>query len=154
MLSVRSFECWKVTKTKWLLLFEFCYGLSVGTCIDGRLNSFVIFWHPASFGVATSSVSGSFLRLGQSNFSARCSTFNYQLQIERGYPLNLSILISGGKENNCDSLSNGEWSGKRPSTKPPVCELRSNVSYAGVRLWINCRLDRHRVVVPERVVGP
>ena len=43
MLSVRSFECWKVTKTKWLLLFEFCYGLSVGTCIDGRLNSFVIF---------------------------------------------------------------------------------------------------------------
>ena len=22
-------------------LFEFCYGLSVGTCIDGRLNSFV-----------------------------------------------------------------------------------------------------------------
>ena len=44
MLSVRSFECWKVTKTKWqILLFEFCYGLSVGTCIDGRLNSFVIF---------------------------------------------------------------------------------------------------------------
>ena len=43
MLSVRSFECWKVTKTKWLLLFEFCYGLSVGTCIDGGLNSFVIF---------------------------------------------------------------------------------------------------------------
>ena len=24
------------------------------------------------------------------------------------YPPNLSILISGGKENNCDSLSNGE----------------------------------------------
>lgn len=28
--------------------------------------------------------------------------------IKGGYPPNLSILISGGKENNCDSLSNGE----------------------------------------------
>ena len=36
------------------------------------------------------------------------SPSTYQLQIERGYPLNLSILISGGKENNCDSISNGE----------------------------------------------
>ena len=29
-------------------------------------------------------------------------------QIRRGYPLNLSILVSGGKETNKDSLSNGE----------------------------------------------
>ena len=29
-------------------------------------------------------------------------------QIRRGYPLNLSILISGGKETNQDSPSNGE----------------------------------------------
>lgn len=29
-------------------------------------------------------------------------------QIRQGYPLNLSILISGGKETNKDSLSNGE----------------------------------------------
>jgi len=29
-------------------------------------------------------------------------------QIREGYPLNLSILIRGGKENNYDVLSNGE----------------------------------------------
>lgn len=29
-------------------------------------------------------------------------------EIRRDYPLNLSILLSGGKENNNDSLSNGE----------------------------------------------
>ena len=29
-------------------------------------------------------------------------------QIERDYPLNLSILLSGGKETNQDSLSSGE----------------------------------------------
>ena len=29
-------------------------------------------------------------------------------QIRRGDPLNLSILVSGGKETNQDSLSNGE----------------------------------------------
>jgi hypothetical protein len=29
-------------------------------------------------------------------------------QVKRDYPLNLSILIRGGKENNHDTLSNGE----------------------------------------------
>ena len=29
-------------------------------------------------------------------------------QIKQDYPLNLSILISGGKENNYDTISNGE----------------------------------------------
>ena len=33
---------------------------------------------------------------------------NLRPQIRREYPLNLSILISGGKETNKDSLSNGE----------------------------------------------
>ena len=32
----------------------------------------------------------------------------YRPEISRDYPLNLSILISGGKENNNDSPSNGE----------------------------------------------
>ena len=31
--------------------------------------------------------------------------------ISQEYPLNLSILLGGGKETNQDSLSNGEWSG-------------------------------------------
>ena len=37
----------------------------------------------------------------------------------RDYPLNLSISISGGKETNKDSLSNGEWSGNSPNVKQP-----------------------------------
>ena len=32
----------------------------------------------------------------------------YQPQIRRDYPLNLSILLGGGKETNKDILSNGE----------------------------------------------
>ena len=32
----------------------------------------------------------------------------FRPDIKGDYPPNLSILISGGKENNCDSLSNGE----------------------------------------------
>ena len=41
-------------------------------------------------------------------------------QISQDYPLNLSILISGGKENNSDCLSNGEWSGKSSNLKSPA----------------------------------
>ena len=33
---------------------------------------------------------------------------NTRPEIRRDYPLNLSILVSGGKETNQDSLSNGE----------------------------------------------
>lgn len=36
-------------------------------------------------------------------------------QVRRGYPLSLSISISGGKETNKDSPSNGERTGKSPS---------------------------------------
>jgi hypothetical protein len=38
-------------------------------------------------------------------------------QIRQEYPLNLSISISGGKETNKDSPSNGEWSGKSSNLK-------------------------------------
>lgn len=34
--------------------------------------------------------------------------FSFRPEMRRGYPLNLSILFSGGIENNNDSLSNGE----------------------------------------------
>lgn len=37
-----------------------------------------------------------------------CRRFRLRPQIRRGDPLNLSILLSGGKETNQDSLSNGE----------------------------------------------
>src|ERR1044072_2736564 len=35
-------------------------------------------------------------------------------QVRRGYPLSLSISISGGRETNKDSLRNGERTGKSP----------------------------------------
>ena len=36
------------------------------------------------------------------------STLDFRPESRQDYPPNLSILISGGKENNCDALSNGE----------------------------------------------
>jgi hypothetical protein len=39
---------------------------------------------------------------------SRAMYFKFRLQLEHGYPLNLSILVSGGKETNEDFLSNGE----------------------------------------------
>ena len=35
-------------------------------------------------------------------------TLSHRSQIRQDYPLNLSISVSGGKETNKDSLSNGE----------------------------------------------
>ena len=49
--------------------------------------------------------------------------FIHRPELGRGYPLNLSILISGGKENNHDSLSNGERSGKSPDQNRQVFGL-------------------------------
>ena len=47
-------------------------------------------------------------------------------QVERHYPPNLSILISGGKETNRDSLSSGERSGKSPSSESGSPESQIN----------------------------
>ena len=43
------------------------------------------------------------------------------LNLNKINPLNWSILISGGKENNHDFLSNGEWKGKTRKPKPRIC---------------------------------
>ena len=58
-------------------------------------------------------------RKRRKSLSLSLSSKNYNLrsQIRQDYPLNLSILISGGKETNKDSLSNGEWSGKSSNLK-------------------------------------
>ena len=54
-------------------------------------------------------------------------------QIRQDYPLNLSISVSGGKETNKDSPSNGEWSGKSSNLKSgafmrPNCSLKRCIS--------------------------
>ena len=48
------------------------------------------------------------------NFGSKHVQLTFGPQIRRDYPLNLSILLSGGKETNQDSLSSGERSGMRP----------------------------------------
>ena len=79
-------------------------------------------------------------------------------QSRRDHPLNLSILISGGKETNQDSLSNGERTGRNSSAEARVpYGAPSAVAFGSARFPGRCR----RVQVPlewghgpERVPGP
>ncbi len=56
-------------------------------------------------------------------------------QIRRDYPLNLSISISGGKETNKDSLSNGERSGNSSSLKSLAGTVRELWPGEATRHW-------------------
>ena len=53
-------------------------------------------------------------------------------QSRRDYPLNLSILLSGGKETNQDFLISGERTGKSPAPNPAV-PPQGNVVFGRVR---------------------
>ena len=60
-------------------------------------------------------------RLERERFSLERSAFDQpRPQIRRDYPLNLSISISGGKETNQDSPSNGERTGNSSNFKSRV----------------------------------
>lgn len=52
-------------------------------------------------------------------------------QIRADYPLNLSILLRGGRENNSDSTSNGEWRWKSSDLKSFVMVK----SFRSCNLW-------------------
>lgn len=54
-------------------------------------------------------------------------------QSRRDHPLNLSILLSGGKETNQDFLSSGERTGKSPAPNPAV-PPQGNVVFGRIRL--------------------
>ena len=58
-------------------------------------------------------------------------------EMKRDNPLNLSILIRGGKETNKDSPSNGEWSGKSSIWKSISSTGHRVVAY---RRTISCNL--------------
>jgi len=45
----------------------------------------------------------------------RHACLNFRPELRQGYPLNLSISISGGKETNKDALSNGERTAQSPT---------------------------------------
>ena len=79
-------------------------------------------------------------------------------QIRQDYPLNLSILISGGKETNKDSLSNGEWSGNSSNLKSlgatsANCSLEKRLLWPGTVqvLWNE---TSERVRIPYLAVSP
>ncbi|GAA6073849.1 uncharacterized [Tachysurus ichikawai] len=57
-------------------------------------------------------------------FGRFVTSFLTRPQIRRDDPLNLSILLSGGKETNQDSLSSGERRGKSPA--PSLVSLTVN----------------------------
>src|SRR5690349_24369379 len=82
-------------------------------------------------------------------------------QVERQYPPNLSILISGGKETNRDSLSSGERSGRSPSSESgrassPCPELwshgKASLSAAAGRTKVPWKRAPGRVTAPS--IGP
>jgi len=50
--------------------------------------------------------------------------YKYWHQIRQGYPLNLSILLSGGKETKKDVLSSGEWIGQSSKLKSSLILYR------------------------------
>ena len=62
----------------------------------------------------------------RAHFEFECSSF--WPQIRREHSLNLSILLSEGKENNNDSLSNGEWTGKSSVLNRSVFGIEWNVA--------------------------
>ena len=61
-----------------------------------------------------------FRPLGKGVFDPSATFLGSESQIRRGHPLNLSISISGGRETNEDSPSNGERSGNSSSLKSPA----------------------------------
>jgi len=70
-------------------------------------------------------------------------------RIGQDHPLNLSILISGGKETNRDALSNGEWSGQSSSLKSAFPRGASNCSFRSAdrapTQAVGIRLERRAV---------
>jgi len=52
-----------------------------------------------------------------SNFWTQHALLGHWHRIRQGYPLNLSILLSGGKETKKDVLSSGEWIGQSSRLK-------------------------------------
>lgn len=80
-------------------------------------------------------------------------------QSRRDYPLNLSILLSGGKETNKDSLSSGERTGMSPAPNPAA--IYSDAGKCGVREGPLIPRPRdasksilNGVIYPQRVPGP
>lgn len=80
------------------------------------------------------------------------SIYNQRPQSRRDYPLNLSILLSGGKETNQDFLSSGERTGNSPALNPAVVTIAGDVVFGRYRFLVvatpvQVRLERGRFPV-------
>ena len=63
------------------------------------------------------------------SWDSRLSSYTHNTpHLEQDYPLNLSISVSGGKETNKDSPSNGEWSGMSSNLKAGTFGVRIVIS--------------------------
>ncbi|KAF6197458.1 hypothetical protein GE061_020213 [Apolygus lucorum] len=89
-----------------------------------------------------------------SSYERKCGV---NVRIRWDSPLNLSILVSGGKETNQDSPSSCERTGKSPAPNPGGLAFRDMWCSGGFAYLI----PSHRVQVhlerghgPERVPGP
>ena len=80
-------------------------------------------------------------------YSYKNDKYHDRPQIKWEYPLNLSILISGGKETNKDFLSNGEWRGKSSNLKSITWESNRIVVF-----WI-CILGTEDIKIPWKGVS-
>ena len=58
--------------------------------------------------------------------------FSTAPEIKQDYPLNLSISVSGGKENNYDSPSNGERTGNSSICKSEALSFRIVILYSEI----------------------
>ncbi|CAF4948652.1 unnamed protein product [Pieris macdunnoughi] len=70
-------------------------------------------------------------------------------QIREDHPPNLSILVSGGKETNQDSLSSCERTGMSPALNPAVVSVAGDVVFGRFRFLadsatVQVRLERGR----------
>jgi len=68
--------------------------------------------------------------------SAWLTTLTFRPDIKQDYPTNLSILISRGKENNCDFLSNGEGNGYRTLRNVTFGRVFHDSDHCQVGLWL------------------
>ena len=100
-------------------------------CALGRLNLLLSF--PMRYHASRYITVGD---LDAFHFSVERSVkFWFWPQIRQDYPLNLSILISGGEENNCDILSSGERKGSSTTSNSILCKL-SRTKFIGLVCYV------------------
>lgn len=101
---------------KWFGLQPHCVGRQHPWVWGGLVNSFPVLM--TTGGQIFGEVSVAVAHGARNTLCIASVIFQYWPQVGWGYPLNLSISLSGGKETKKDSLSNGERTGKSSALNP------------------------------------